>query len=179
MVEKVPQISHGSRICDSCWKKLAWEEQPPIPEPDILEQQIPESSSTSPESNSESHHIDTGEAVASLNICLANLGETPYSQAKRCGKGSSQQKVDKLTEALKWTGIASKTVNGDRKEMIEQLKDETIPLTKVSMQLQILYCFTKKLVCKENSRRVLCDKLHGTAIKKLSQRERDSFSTQS
>ena len=86
----------------------------------------------SPESNSESHHIDTGEAVASLNICLANLGETPYSQAKRCGKGYSRQKVDKLTEALKWTGIASKTVNGDRKEMIEQLKDETIPLTKVS-----------------------------------------------
>ena len=58
MVEKVPKISRGSRICDSCRKKLA-KEQPPNQEPETLEQQIPESSSTSPESeesDSESHH---------------------------------------------------------------------------------------------------------------------------
>ena len=83
--------------------------------------------------------------------------------------------MDKLTEALKWTGIACKTVNDDGKEMIEQLKDETIPLTKVSSYKSYILFYQKV----ENSRRVLCDKLHGTAIKNLSQRERDSFSTQS
>ena len=85
MVEKVPHISLQSRICDYCRKKLA-KELPPIPEPvpETAEQQIPELSSTSPDSedsDSESQHINRGEAVASLNICLANLGETPYSQA--------------------------------------------------------------------------------------------------
>ena len=56
----------------------------PIPEPVLVpetpEQQISEFSSTSPESeesDSESQHIDTGEAVASLNVCLASLDETP------------------------------------------------------------------------------------------------------
>ena len=68
--------------------------------------------------------IDTGEAVASLNVCLANLGETPYSQENGRGKGYSRQKVNKLTEALKQTGIACKTVNDDGKELIEQLKDK-------------------------------------------------------
>ena len=32
--------------------------------------------------------------------------------------------MDKLTDALKRTGIACKTVNDDGKEMIEQLKDK-------------------------------------------------------
>jgi hypothetical protein len=65
MVKKAPQISYGSRICDSCRKKFG-KEQPPIPEvagvpaPVTLEQQNPEFTSTSPESeesDSESHHI--------------------------------------------------------------------------------------------------------------------------
>ena len=77
MVEKVPHISLQSRICDYCRKKLA-KELPPIPEPvpETAEQQIPELSSTSPDSedsDSESQHINRGEAVASLNVCLANL----------------------------------------------------------------------------------------------------------
>ena len=68
MVEKVPHISLQSRICDYCRKKLA-KEQPPIPEPvpETAEQQIPELSSTSPDSegsDSESQHINRGEAVA-------------------------------------------------------------------------------------------------------------------
>ena len=37
MAEEVPQISCGSRICDSCRKKLV-KEQPPIQEPETLEQ---------------------------------------------------------------------------------------------------------------------------------------------
>ena len=51
MVEKLPHISLQSKICDYCRKKLA-KEQPPIPEPvpETAEQQIPELSSTSPDS---------------------------------------------------------------------------------------------------------------------------------
>jgi hypothetical protein len=85
--------------------------------------------------------------------------------------------VDKLTEALKRTGIACESVNNDGKEMIEQLKEKFQPTTHKGEQLQNPNCFTEKLVCKENSGRVLCNKLHGTAMQNLGQGERSSFST--
>ena len=147
MVEKVPHISLQSRICDYCRKKFV-NYQPPIPEPvpETAEQQIPELSSTSPDSegsDSESQHINRGEAVASLNVCLANLGETPYSQVKGRGKGYCRQKVDKLTEALKRTGIASETVKDDGEEMIELLKEKFRTTTQKGEQLQILSVLPK------------------------------------
>ena len=94
----------------------------------------------SEDSDSESQHINRGEAVASLNVCLANLG---YSQVKGRGKGYCRQKVDRLTEALKRTGIASETVKDDGEEMIEQLKEKFRTTTQKGDQLQILSVLPK------------------------------------
>ena len=61
MYERAPQISIGSRICDSCRKKLS--KEPPYlnPEPD------------SPGSETEEPGLYV-QAVASLNKCLADIG---------------------------------------------------------------------------------------------------------
>ena len=103
-------------------------------------------SSTSPEfehSDSESQHTDKGEAVASLNVYLTSIGETPYSRAKGCGKGYSRQKVDKLTEAMKRTGITCETMSDDGKEIIEQLKGKFQSTTSRHEQLQVLTVLPK------------------------------------
>ena len=77
-------------VAEKSWRKNNHQSQNQFQyHAEIPEQQIPEFISTSPESeerDSESQHIDTREAVASLNVCLVKLGETPYSQVKGRGK---------------------------------------------------------------------------------------------
>ena len=97
MCERAPQISIGSKICDTCRKKLSKEPPVLIPEPDS-----PSSEAEEPEV-----YVHTPEAVASLNMCLADLGETPYSHIKARGKKYSRQKVEKITEAMKRTIISA------------------------------------------------------------------------
>jgi len=41
-------------------------------------------------------YVHTPEAVASLSMCLADIGETPYSQVKGRGKTYSRQKFKRL-----------------------------------------------------------------------------------
>ena len=93
MCERAPQISIGSRICDTCRKRLS-------KEPAVL---IPESDSPSSDLEEAEVYVHTPEAVASLNVCLGDTGETPYSQTKARGKNYSKQKVRKITEAMKRT----------------------------------------------------------------------------
>ena len=70
MYERAPQISIGSRICDSCRKNLS--KEPPYlnPEPDFP-------------GSEPGLYVHSPEAVASL---LADIGETPYSLTKARGK---------------------------------------------------------------------------------------------
>ena len=163
--QRSPQISTGSRIWDSYRKKVS-ERTTTNPSSSSStrdsKQQFPEFSSINPESEesiSESLHIDIGEAVTSLNVCLANPGETPYSQVKWRCKGYSQQKIAKLSEGLlKWTDIACERVKDEWKR-----SDWTVE-RKVSIYQSPRWtaanhnCFTENFVCTENSRRVLCKK---------------------
>ena len=67
MCERAPYISIGSKICDTCKKKLSRESPVLTPEPD----------SPSPEAEEiQSLYVQTPAAVASLNKCLAEFGET-------------------------------------------------------------------------------------------------------
>ena len=61
------------------------------------------------------------EAVSSLNVCLAEIGETPFSQSRARSKTYSGQKVKKITEALQRTVITRAPID-DGTEMIQQLK---------------------------------------------------------
>ena len=104
------------------------------PEPDS-----PEPDSFSSETEESEVYFHTPEAVASLNMCLADIGETPYSQVKGHGKTYSSQKI---TEAMKHTVISWETTD-DGSEMIEQLKEKFQSSTQRSQQLQILTVLPK------------------------------------
>ena len=120
MCERAPQSSIGSQICDTCRKKLSKEPPVLIPEPD------------SPSSEAEDVH--SPEAVASLNMCLADIGETPYSHIKARGKKYSRQKVENITEAMKRTIIIGETID-DGSDMIQQLKEKFRSTAQRSEQL--------------------------------------------
>ena len=47
----------------------------------------------------------SSEVVSSLNVCLVEIGETPFSQSRAQSKTYCRQKVKKITEALQCTII--------------------------------------------------------------------------
>ena len=132
MCERAPQISIGSKICDTCRKKLSKEPPVFIPEPD----------SPSSEAEEAELYVQSPEVVSSLNKCLVELGETPYSQIKAHGKKYSRQKVQKITEAMKRVGITREATD-DGSEMIQQLKEKFQLTTQRCEQLQILTVLPK------------------------------------
>ena len=68
--------------------------EPLCPEPDPPSPHSP-TSSTSSETN-EPLYFQTSEAVSSLNKCLAEIGETPYSQSRARAKSYPRQIVKKI-----------------------------------------------------------------------------------
>lgn len=136
MCERAPHISTGSKICDNCRKKLS-KESPSISETDSLplECESPIQSDYPPEEDE--CYIQRSEAVFTLNKCLADIGETPFSHTKAQGKKYSRQKVEKITQAMKHTFISVETTD-DGAEMIQQLKDKFRSTSQRSEQLQVL-----------------------------------------
>ena len=132
MCERAPQISVGSKICDTCRKKLSKEPSIPIPYPDSPCSEVEDAEA----------YIPSPEAVASLNMCLADIGETPYSCIKARGKKYSRQKVKKITEAIERTIISGEAID-DGSEMIQQLKEKFQLTAQRSEQLQILTVLPK------------------------------------
>lgn len=53
----------------------------------------------------------SSEAVSSLNVCLAEIGETPFSQSRAQSKTYCRQKVKKITEALQCTVITGAPID--------------------------------------------------------------------
>ena len=134
MCERAPQVIIGSKICDTCRKKLSNEPPAPVSKKDS-------SSSETAESQKPQVYVHTPEAVASLNMCLADIGETPYSHSKCCGK-STLEKVKKITKAMKCTLIGEETIN-DGSEMLQQLKEKFQSTAQRGEQLQILTVLLK------------------------------------
>ena len=132
MCERAPNISIGSKICDTCRKKLS-KKLPVLP---------PEPDSPSVEAEETEVYIQTPAAVSSLNKCLVEIGETPYSQSKARAKNYSRQKVKNITEAMQRTIITGEIVD-DGSEMIQQLKEKFLTTTKMNEQLQILTVLPK------------------------------------
>ena len=65
------------------------------------------------------------EAVFPLNVCLAEIGETSFSQSTDRSKAYCRQKVKKITEALQQTVITRASID-DVTEMIRQLKEKLL-----------------------------------------------------
>ena len=86
------------KIHDTCRKKLSKESL------DVTESVTSDLDPPTPPSSqaTESDPLlsHSSEAVSSLNVCLAEIGETPFSQSRAWSKAYSKQKVKKITEAL-------------------------------------------------------------------------------
>ena len=91
---------------------------------------------------------NASEAASSINIYLAEVGETPYSQGKARSKSYSRQKVKKITEALQSTVITGAPID-DGTEMIEQLKDKFQETKKRSERVQVFTVLPKSLSVKK------------------------------
>lgn len=83
MCDRAPVLL-GSKICDSCRKKLAKVNVHPDSEPEAG-----------------MYTVDTPEVLTSLNQCLDKIGETPICKWKLRKTQYSQQKIEKLTTAMK------------------------------------------------------------------------------
>ena len=121
----------GSKIYDSCRKKLA-----KVPDLDTLPMSPTECGSPTGE-----QYIDVSAAVASVNTCLLEIGETPLPPAAKDSR-RFESKMDRLAVAMKGL-ILEDSANidpkeGDESEMIHQLKEKFRETTKRSEQVQIL-----------------------------------------
>ena len=131
-------ISMGSKICDTCRKKLA-----KCPDLDTLTDTDSPGYSDAP---TDEQYLDAPEAVASVNRCLLEIGETPLPAAARSIK-QVEHKMDRLTEAMKGMiledspDISPKM--SDENEIILQLKEKFSVTTNRSEQIQILTILPK------------------------------------
>ena len=132
MCERAPHLSLGSKICDRCRKKvnkLAPPEPPAVPDVSLLDPDyVPPASPT---------------AISSINKCLVEIGETPFSKSKARGKKYSQQKIEKIADTMSRMAIGPQPSMNDGKEMIEQLKQKFETTEDKTIQLQILTVLPK------------------------------------
>jgi len=68
-------------------------------------------------------YFQTSAAVSSLNKCLAEVGETPYSQSRAHAKSYPREKVKKITEAMQCMVIPGEPID-DGTEMVQQPKEK-------------------------------------------------------
>ena len=140
MCEKVPHINISMKICDTCRKKLS-KESLDATESVTSEFDIPTPTS-SQATESDPLFCHGSEAISSLNMCLAEIGETPFSKSRARSKIYCGQKVKKITEALQHTVITGAPID-DGTEIIQQLKEKFQETTRRSEKLQVLTVLPK------------------------------------
>ena len=140
MCERAPHITIGMKICDTCRKKLSKES------PDVTKSVISELDPPTPPSSqaTESDPLFShgSEVVSSLNVCLSEISETPFSQSRAQSKTYFGQKVKKITEVLQRTVITETPID-DVTEMIQQLKEKFWETKRRSEQVQVLTVLPK------------------------------------
>lgn len=127
---------------------------------------------TSQATESDPLFSNASEAASSLNMYLAEIGETPYSQGRASSKSYSRQKV-KTTEALQRTVITGTPID-DGTEMIQQLKEET---RKRSEQVQVLTVLPKSWSVKKIQQEFGVSEYLARQSKKLVEEKGSSWST--
>ena len=140
MCERAPHITIGMKICDTCRKKLS-KESPDATE-SVTSELDPPTPPSSQATESDPLFSHSSEAVSSLNVCLAEIGETPFSQSRARSKTYCGQKAKKITAALQRTVIRGAPID-DGTEMIQQLKEKFRETKRRSEQVQVLTVLPK------------------------------------
>ena len=120
MCEKVPSISPGEKICDSCRKQLAAEsEQQSLPQEQS--DSSPESDVVSPTDEMFGHPLAT---LAVANEHLDTIGETPLTKRKLRSKRYRRQKLEAVTAMMQKAVLDDVQEKSDDSEIITQLKEK-------------------------------------------------------
>jgi hypothetical protein len=136
----------GSKICDNCRRKLRKTTVDKCVESDSEQEEqevdVDEVDVDEVDVHSSEGYIDSSVAISSLNQCLAEIGETPYIKRKAHQRHYPEQKIKKITDAMKRTFITDCDNSlGDEDEtcvIVEQLRKKFELSTSRSEQLQIL-----------------------------------------
>ena len=88
------------------------------------------------------------EVVSSLNVCLAQIGKTPFSKSRARSKTYCEQKVKKITDALQRTVITGAPTD-DGTKIIQRLKVKFRETKRRSEQLQVLTVLPKSWLVKK------------------------------
>ena len=124
-------------------------------------------------------YIDSTEAISALNRCLSEIGETPYIKRKTHQRHYPDQKIKKITDAMKRTILTDIDCDdGDEDEIIEQLRKKFEVSTSRSEQLQILTVLPQTWSLKK-IQTVFQTSDYGKKIKEACEREGDSVDSKS
>ena len=171
MIKKVPTLKHDQKICASCRKQIS-HTSTPSPTPEEHRATTPESPvggyefpDEGPESDpavvtppGEELEPESSESVALVNVCLETFGETPITKTKlKRNKKRSKKKVDKITTMMQKAVISERPSCNDC-EIVSQLKEK-------------FQTATKKLVSQKDPGGIWHNHFHGTASKRVDQRE--------
>ena len=138
MCEKATKILMGSKICDSCRKKLTKISAPISDFDDNQESDVSESNDEA----EEDAYVD--EPLSAINSCLSEIGETPIRKKKLHQAKYPEQKVEKITAAMKKGMLCDEqTVDQDGDEMIQKLIQKFLTTNSRSEKLQILTVLPK------------------------------------
>ena len=156
MCEQAP-ISMGSKICDTCRRKLkrpyrlpddhsarmesVRDEEPRTNDAeDLCDEFEEQSSALCADSSPSSTYIDFPTAIASLNKYLVEVGATPFTRTKASQPYYLDKKMKEITKSMEHLLISEPrhTVNDDDSEMIKQLKDKFKITMDRATQMQIL-----------------------------------------
>ena len=132
MLEKIPSLTPGSKICDSCRKELAQ-----------LEVEFDPFNNSSNESDST--YICQQESLKSVNECLQAIGETPIIKKKLVCKNYPKEKLRKIKAAASKAMLPPmmSTEIDDDSEIIGQLKEKFHASEDKSQKVQILTVLPK------------------------------------
>ena len=141
MCERAPHISLGSKICDTCRKKVSKLIPPEAPASKCDTSRVDEVGYPV-FSETDSDYIPQDEAISSVNKCLLEIGATPISKKRTHGKNYSKLKLQRITEAMQKV-VLTDEIADDGREMIEQLKEKYSVTTERDIRLQILTVLPK------------------------------------
>jgi len=132
MLEKIPSLVPGAKVCDSCRKELAQLEV----ESDPFNNSSNELDST---------YICQQESLKSVNECLQAIGETPIIKKKLAYKNYPKEKLRKIKVAASKAMLPPfmSTEIDDDSEIIGQLKEKFHASTDKSQKVQILTILPK------------------------------------
>ena len=148
MCETAPHITIGIKICDTYRKMLSKESLDATES--VTSELDPPTLPSSQATESDPLFSHSSEAVSSLNACLVEIGETPFSQSRAQSKTYCGQKVKKITEALQCTVITGAHMT----ELIQQLKEKVWQTKR--RRSSSANSFIKELVSEESTAGVWC-----------------------